>query len=111
LTDLRVDLQELFVKGLVFTEFADLSLGLAGGGRGGQRFRDGLALDLIGKAEVRAVAWVFGSMAMAVGLATSASGGSDRTTTQVAESGDLIGDLGAPLCEGFQRLGYHKGVL
>ena len=69
MTDLRVDLQELFVKGLVFTEFADLSLGLAGGGRGGQRFRDGLALGLIGKAEVRAVAWVFGSMAVAVGLA------------------------------------------
>jgi hypothetical protein len=46
-------------------------------------------------------------MAMTVGLAATAGGGSDRTTPQVAESGDPIGDLNAPLGGRFQGLGHH----
>src|SRR6266568_4689211 len=49
------------------------------------------------------MAWILGQMAMAVGFATSASGGSDRSTTQIAESRDLIGNVAALLFQGFQR--------
>src|SRR5580692_450087 len=41
-------------------------------------------------------------MAAAIGLAASAGSGSDGTATQVVEGGELIGDLGAPGCKGFQ---------
>jgi hypothetical protein len=51
---------------------------------------------------------MLGSMAMAVGLAASAGGGSDRTTTQVTQSGDLAGDLTAAQFEGFHGLGHHQ---
>jgi hypothetical protein len=107
LTDLGVDLQELFVQGLVLAEFADFPLGLAHGGPIGQRLGDGLALSFVGETGVGTVAWLVGLMAMAVGLAATAGGGSDGTATQVAEGGDLIGDLDAALGERFQGLGHH----
>ena len=93
LADLSVDLQKLLLQGLVLAKFLDLSLGLTYGGWIGQRFGDGLSLELIGKTEVGSVAWSFGLMAAAIGLAASAGGGSDGTATQVGECGELIGDL------------------
>ncbi len=50
---------------------------------------------------------IFGLVAVAVGLATPARGGSDGTTAQVGEGGDPIGDLHAPLGEGFQGFWHH----
>ena len=56
--------------------------------------------------------WILGLMAMAVGFATSARGGSDRSTTQIAESRDLIGHVDALVFQEFQRLwGGHRGNL
>ena len=94
LTDLRVDLDKFLVQDLQFTEFGDLSFGLERRSLVGQGFRGGLAIDLVGQAQVGAVPRVFGLMAVAVGLATAACGGSDRATTQIAQGGDLIGDVG-----------------
>jgi hypothetical protein len=86
--------------------------GLSRCGLVGQGFGNSLAVDLEGQAEIGAVAWILGLMAMAVGFATSARGGSDRSTTQIAESRDLIGNVDALVFQEFQRLwGGHRGNL
>ena len=90
------------MQGLVLAEFADLTFGLALGGGGRQRLGNRFAVNFIGEAEVRAVGRLVGLMATAVGLATAAGGGGDGTTAQVAEVGDLTGDLGAALGKGFE---------
>src|SRR5271170_4864682 len=98
------------MQALQFSEFGDFSFGLSRCGLVGQGLGNRLAVDLEGQAEMGTMAWILGLMAMAVGLATSASGGGDRATTQIAESRDLIGNVGALLFQGFQRLrDRHRG--
>ena len=91
MADLCVDLQKLFVQGLVLAKLLDLSLGLTDGGWIRQRFGDGLSSKFIRKTEVGTMTRGFGLMAAAIGLAAPAGSGSDGTTAQVGESGDLIG--------------------
>ena len=104
LADLRIDLDQFLMQTLQFPEFSDFSFGLSRCGLVGQGFGNSLAVDLVGQAEIGTMAWILGLMAMAVRFATSASGGSDRSTTQIAESGDLTGNVGPLLFQGFQRL-------
>ena len=85
-TDLGVDLQKLLVQGLALAKLPDLSLSLTHVGWIGQRFSDGLSMEFEGKTEVGAVTGSVGLMAVAIGLAASACGGSDGTTAQVAEA-------------------------
>jgi hypothetical protein len=93
-------------------ELSDFSFGLSRCGLVGQGFGNRLAVDFEGQAEVGTVAWILGLIAMAVGFAASARGGSDRSTTQIAESRDLIGNVDALLFKEFQRLwGRHQGRL
>ena len=70
---------------LQFTEFSDLFFGLAHRSLVRQGLGDGIALDLVGQAEVAAVARFFGSMAATRGLAA----------TQVTQTCNLIGDVGS----------------
>src|ERR1017187_8511822 len=108
--NLRVDLDQFLMQVLQFPEFSDFSLGLSRCGLVGQQFSSRLAVDLEGQAEIGTVAWILGLMAMAVRFATSARGGSDRSTTQIAESGDLIGHVDALLFQEIQGLwGCHRG--
>src|ERR1019366_7768286 len=110
LADLRVDLDQFLMQVLQFPEFSDFSFGLSRCGLVGQGFGNSLAADLEGQAEIGTVAWILGLMAMGVWFATSARGGSDRSTTQIAESRDLIGNVDAPLFQEFQRpWGRHRG--
>jgi hypothetical protein len=97
---------------LQFPEFSDFSFGLSRCGLVGQGFGSSLAVDLEGQPEIGTVAWILGLMAMAVGFATSARGGSDRSTTQITESRDLLGNVDALVFQEFQRLwGRHRGSL
>ena len=104
LTDLRVDLDKFLMQALQFPEFSDFSFGLSGRGLVGQCFGNGFAIDLVGQAQIGAMAWVFGLMTMAARFATSACGRSDRATTQVAQGSDLIGNANPFLFEGLQGL-------
>ena len=85
---------------LQLTEFGDLSFGLSHSGMIGQGLGNGLAVHLVGQTGIGAMAWIFGLIAMAVWFTTSARGGSDRTTPQVAESRDLIGGCGLAAVRG-----------
>ena len=97
------------MKGLEFAEFLDFPLRLVDGGGIGQRHGDGLALHFEGEAEIGAMAGVVRLMAVAVGLAATARGGSNGTAAQIAESGDLIGNLDAALIKSIQGIGEsHK---
>lgn len=107
LADLRVDLDQLFMQALQFPEFSDFSFGLSGCRLVGQGFGNRLAVDLVGQAEIGTMAWVLWLLAMAAWFAASTSCGSDRATPQIAESRDLIGNVGPLLFEGFQRLGHR----
>jgi hypothetical protein len=75
--DVRVDLNEILMQVLQFSEFSDFSFGPSHSGLIGQGFGNRLAIDLVGQTEIGAMAWVLGLMAMAVRFATSACGGSD----------------------------------
>ena len=61
------------MKALQFPEFNDLSFCLSRCGQIGQRLGNRSAVELEGQAEIGAVAWILGLMAMAVGFATAAS--------------------------------------
>jgi hypothetical protein len=112
LADLRVDFDQFLMQILQFPEFRDFSFSLSRCGLVGQRLGNSLAVDLESQAEIGTVPWILWLMAMAVGLATSASSGSDRSRTQIAESGDLTGDVHALLFQKFQRLwGSHRSSL
>lgn len=100
------------MQALQLAEFSDFFFGLSRRGLIGKGFGDSLTTDLVGQAEMRAMARIFGLVAMAVRFTTSACGGSDRATTQVPESSDLIGDVGPLLFEGYQRFwNRHKSGL
>jgi len=92
------------MQALQLPEFSDFSFGLSRRELVGQRFGNGLPIEFVSQAEIGAMAWMLGLVAMAVRFATSARGGSDRATTQVAESGDLTDNVTTLLFEGFQRL-------
>jgi hypothetical protein len=66
--DLRVGSQKLTSELLEFPEFLHFSLGFLDRRRGGQRFRDGLAIDLIGEPEIGAVTRLTGLMAVTLWL-------------------------------------------
>ena len=89
---------------LQFPELSDFSFGLSCGRMIGERFGNSLAVDFVRDAEIRAVAWVIGLMAMAIRFAASASGRSDRASPQITEGGDLLGNVGPLLFQGVQRL-------
>ncbi len=74
-------------------KFGDFSFSLSCGGWIGQGLGNRLAVDFVGEAEIGTMTWILGQVAMAVRLAASAGGGSDRATTQIAKSRDLIGDV------------------
>jgi len=87
---------------LEFAKLGDLPFGLVDSGRVGERFRNGLALDLEGQAEIGAVARLVGLMAAAVEFATTALGGSDGAAADIIQLDDLFDDLGTVLLQGFQ---------
>ena len=99
------------MQALQFSKFSDFSFDLSRCRLVGQGLGNRLAVDLEGYAEVRTVAWILRLVAMAIRFATSARGGRDRATTQIAESRDLIGNAGPQLLQGIQRLGDgHRGA-
>jgi len=99
-TDLSVDLNEFLMQDLELAELSDLSFDLSRCGLVRHGFRDSLAIDLEGQPEIGAVAWIIGLMATTVRLAASAPSRSHGASTQVTESCDLIGDVGALLLQG-----------
>src|SRR6185295_12190769 len=93
------------MKALQSTEFSDFSFGLSRRGLTREGFGNSLAVDLVGQAEIGPMAWILRQVAMAVRFAASAHGGSDRAATQVAQSCDLIGNVGPLLLERLERFG------
>ena len=77
MADLRIDRNEFLVQALQLSEFSDLSFRLPDRRWIGEGFGDGLAVDLVGQTRIGAVPRIVGLMAVAVGLATPASGGGD----------------------------------
>jgi hypothetical protein len=97
---------------LQLSEFSDLSFRLPNRPWITEGFSDGLAVDLVRQTRIGTMPRIVGLMAMAVGFATPAGGGSDGTRTQIAQLGNLTGDTGPSLFEGLQGLGnYHDGSL
>lgn len=90
------------MQALQLAKFSDLSFDFSRCGVVGKRFGDGFAIDLIGQPEIRTVARIFGLVAVAVGLAASARSRRDRTSTQIPQRCDLVGDAGPPLLKGLQ---------
>jgi hypothetical protein len=107
--DLNIDFDELPAEALQLSKLGDLRLRLADGRGIGQRLGDARAIDLASQAEVGAMARIVGLMPVAGGLAAPAGGGSDRSTAQVAQGGDLTGQGGAQLFEGLNSFRVRGG--
>jgi len=85
MADLRVGPQKLTSELLEFTELLHFSLGLLDRRRGGQRFRDGLTIDLIGEPEMGAVTRLTGLMAVTLWLTAPTRGARNAAGAKVAE--------------------------
>src|SRR4029077_19535975 len=75
---------------LEFTELLHFSLGFLHRRRSGQCFRDGLAIDLIGESEIRAVTRLTRLMAVTLWFTASTRGGGDAAGAKVAELGNAM---------------------
>lgn len=84
------------MEALEVAELGNLALCFTHRCRIGQGLGDGLAIDLVSETRIWTVARVVGPVAVASGLAAPARSGSDGPRAQVAQGGDLIGDLGTP---------------
>jgi len=106
--DLLVDCDQLAAPLLEAAKFGDLVLGLADGGRGGQRLGDGFAGGLVGQAQVGALARIAGTGAMAPRFAAAADGTGDRAAPEVFEAGQRS-EQGGPLgFHSLQRVGLRN---
>ncbi|HUE56712.1 MAG TPA: hypothetical protein VMO76_12830 [Candidatus Udaeobacter sp.] len=90
MADLRVGSQKLTSELLEFTELLHFSLGFLDRRRRGQRFRDGLTIDLIGEPEIGAVTWLTGLMAVTLWLAAPTRGARNAARAKVAELCDAL---------------------
>jgi hypothetical protein len=99
--NLSIHVDQLTAELLEFAKLGDLTLGFVDGGWVGERFGNGLALNLGGQAEIGTVARLVGLMAAAVEFATTAFGGSDGAAAEVLQLDDQFDDLGALLLQGF----------
>jgi hypothetical protein len=80
---------------LIAAKLSDLLLGFSLVRRASEALGDSLALDLIGKPQVRLMAGVTRGMAMAVGIAATTSRTRDGTAAQVAQLADLRDQIAA----------------
>ena len=88
--DLRVGSQKLASELLEFPELFHFSLGFLDRRRGGQRFRDGLPIDLIGEPEIGAVTGLTGLMAVTLWLTAATRGARNAAGAKVAELCDAL---------------------
>src|SRR5215469_8681588 len=89
-TDLRTGSQKLTSKLLEFPEFLDFSLRLLDRRRSRQRFRDGLAIDLIGQPEIGAVTRLAGLMTATVRLPAPTRRAGYAAGAKIAELRDAL---------------------
>ena len=82
------------MKDLEVAELRNLALCFMHRCRIGQGLGDGLAFHFESEARIRTVTRVVGTVAVASGLTAPARSGGDGPRTQVAQSRNLVGDLG-----------------
>jgi hypothetical protein len=91
--DLGVDLNECAHELLEVAKLGNLALGLFLSGGSWKRLGYALALIFVGQSRVRAMHGLTGLVAAAVGLATTTAGIGNRTAAQIAQTGDLLGEM------------------
>jgi hypothetical protein len=91
-TDLGVGFDKFPAELLEIAELRYLSFSLAGRRWSRQRLREGFAVRLIGKPEIRAVARLAGSMAAAVWLATATRSVGNGTSSKITKFRDSPSD-------------------
>src|ERR1035441_8682924 len=109
--DLLADIHQIAAQLLVVAELGDFLLGLAHCRRGWQRFGEGLAAPLVGKAQVRSMAGVLGPRTVAVGFPTAPHGTDDRTRAHIVEVGHRAEQFRAAGFEGRKRVGHGASCL
>jgi hypothetical protein len=90
MADLRVGSQKLTSELLEFPELFHFSLSFLDRRRRGQRFRDGLTIDLIGEPEIGAVTRLAGLMTVTLGLTAPTRGARNAARAKVPELCDAL---------------------
>jgi len=86
-------------------KFTDLLLCLTTVGRGGESFRDSFAGHAAGKPELRIMSGVVGFGAMVGRLAAASNGGGNGPRPKIAQSENLLQELGATGFQGQEGIG------
>jgi len=84
--------------------FIDFRLPLAPSGGRRKRFGNGFSIHFVGESNLRIMSWIVGLGAVAGGLSAASSDRADRTWPQIAQSSELMKNLGAL---GFQ---FRQGI-
>jgi hypothetical protein len=108
--DLGIDRKERADKLLEMAKPGNLSLGLFLRGGSGKRLGYGLTMHFVSQARVRAMRRIAGLVTPAVGLAASAAGSGDGTTAQIAQTGDLLDEIGSSRLQILKRIGHEVGL-
>jgi len=93
--DVGVHLNERANELLEVAKLGNFALGLFPGGRRRQRLSYGLALVFECQSRVRAMHRITGLVTPAVGFAATAAGIGDGTTAQIAQTGELLDEIGS----------------
>ena len=96
---MRVDLNELLAELLIVSKLCDLPFRFGEYGRARKGFADGLAFDLISQPISGSMLRLVGTVATAIRFATTARSGADRTGTKIAQTCQLVRDIGTLLLE------------
>src|ERR1039458_5940802 len=106
-----IDFDEGSLQLAIVPKGLDLALGLALCRRRCEALGDCLAIHLVGQPQMRAVAWIIGAVAMATGVAATATGAGNRTRAKITQLRNLSQDCVSLILQIGERLGHKRPPL
>src|ERR1035438_6257309 len=106
-----IDFDEGSLQLAIVPKGLDLALGLALCRRRCEALGDCLAIHLVGQPQMRAVAWIIGAVAMATGVAATATGAGNRTRAKITPLRNLSQDCVSLILQIGERLGHKRPPL
>src|SRR5215831_11692359 len=111
MANLGIDFDELANELLEVAKLDNFAFGLFLSGRGRKGLAYRLAIYLVGQARVGTMHRLTGLVAVAISFTAAAAGIGDGATAQIAQSGELLGKVGAARFQILDRVVHRGGLL
>src|SRR5215472_11193010 len=111
MANLGIDFDELANELLEVAKLNNFAFGLFLSGRGRKGLAYRLAIYLVGQARVGTMHRLTGLVAVAISYTAAAAGMGDGATAQIAQSGELLGKVGAARFQILDRVVHRGGLL